>query len=858
MTYSYLKYPLMDGFVHHWLAAGPLLFQDSSSESAEQPDSNPLEVFLSSGPGIDGDRVDLGLIGGFDGVNPPPVWHYFCCREDHLVDFSAQDPRNADQVAYCSVILVSPAEQEVGLTLTASGLVDLWLDLKPRCCLGSVTQSSPKSASFAVALHAGDNEILIRIVSNGVPGLSQLCALRVSGESAGEIGTAIATSIAPADLQRRMALEEVAQAAFIDRYVYGYLDGDHYNRNEPISLRFSSRLQTSAEITYRLQSLSGDIFQEGSGTFGASGSVEIARTYPLRSGPHHLALLPPADLYYVKKLQFDRKEPFHIVRTPYSVKVSPSYRERKASALKDACERRGGSLFSEIARMALRDWDHVDQKIIQNALERTKARTNDSVFDLLGLLGMLARFGKKRSFPKEFQSAIAQAAAGFDTPWGDPASENESRQITLHACEILAGTLLPDTIFAVSGQAGRVHREQGEQGALAWMRARGKFGFRNWDSPDGVETAVAVLTHLVDLAESDPVSELASILLDKIFFSLAANSFGGAYASSRGSSRTAAVFSARLAETSGISRLLWGLGNFNEAVMGTVSLACCADYRLPKLIADIATDQQPVVWSREQHSQPFAGEERPVTAWRVNKVTYRTADTMLSSAQDYYPGQPGSCEHIWQAVLGPDALVFTNHPANMSVEDSHQPNLWRGNGVLPRVAQWGDVLIAVYRLPDDDWMGFTHAYFPADSFDETNFSQGWAFARVGSGYLALTASRPFEFLTEGPTANRELRSPGRLNTWLCHMGQELTDGTFADFQQKCLAAELRMSEQSVRLHSLRGDWLEFGWEGSLLVNDVPQPLDGFGHIESPYCAAPLPAAQMDILHGQSGIRLKFD
>ena len=58
----------------------------------------------------------------------------------------------------------------------------------------------------------------------------------------------------------------------------------------------------------------------------------------------------------------------------------------------------------------------------------------------------------------------------------------------------------------------------------------------------------------------------------------------------------------------------------------------------------------------------------------------------------------------------------------------------------------------------DDWLGFTHAYFPARVFDEHAFQGGWAFARTGDGYLALTAARGFEFITTGPTAYRELRS----------------------------------------------------------------------------------------------------
>ncbi len=331
------------------------------------------------------------------------------------------------------------------------------------------------------------------------------------------------------------------------------------------------------------------------------------------------------------------------------------------------------------------------------------------------------------------------------------------------------------------------------------------------------------------------------------------------YGSSRGSGQTAGILSARLEATSGISRLLWGLGNLNDAVMGTVSLACCDQYQLPELISRITHDPLPVLWSREQHSQPFENlETRAASDWRVNKVSYRTADFQLSSAQDYYPGQAGRGEHIWQATLGPDALVFTNHPVCMRADDAHVPNLWLGNGVLPRVAQWGDVLFAIYRLPEADWLGFTHAYFPTAAFDEYHLKDGWAFARQGNGYLALTAASGFELKTEGQAAFRELRADGRQNCWLCHMGQAVLDGSFEDFQQKILSMHLRLDSQSVQLTSLRGDTLAFGWEGPLRVNGEPQPLKDFLHVENAYCSVALPASQMEILDTKSGIRLNFD
>ena len=48
----------------------------------------------------------------------------------------------------------------------------------------------------------------------------------------------------------------------------------------------------------------------------------------------------------------------------------------------------------------------------------------------------------------------------------------------------------------------------------------------------------------------------------------------------------------------------------------------------------------------------------------VDTVTWRSADAMLSSAQDYRPGCFGQQYHAWQATLDEDAVVFTTLPGN--------------------------------------------------------------------------------------------------------------------------------------------------------------------------------------------------
>jgi hypothetical protein len=289
------------------------------------------------------------------------------------------------------------------------------------------------------------------------------------------------------------------------------------------------------------------------------------------------------------------------------------------------------------------------------------------------------------------------------------------------------------------------------------------------------------------------------------------------------------------------------------------------DYGLPIILGDIAADLPEEMWNRERHAgQLEEWCDRATGDWEVNKVTYKTPDYMLCSAQDYSPGESGYQQHIWQATLGPDAVVFVTHPPCLSEEGSHRPNFWHGNVVLPRVAQRKDALIAIHKMPDDDWLGFTHAYFPTWAFDEYVLRDServnghvWAFARKGEGYLALTAARGLEFITRGDNAFRELRSYGLHNVWVCHAGRAALDGDFAQFQDKILALDMVFEELGVRCATLRGDTLAFGWQGPLTRNGKEEPIASFKHYDNPYCAAELNAEQMEIHFGDQLMRLDF-
>jgi hypothetical protein len=231
---------------------------------------------------------------------------------------------------------------------------------------------------------------------------------------------------------------------------------------------------------------------------------------------------------------------------------------------------------------------------------------------------------------------------------------------------------------------------------------------------------------------------------------------------------------------------------------------------------------------------------------------------MLCSAQDWHPGEPGYQQHVWQATLSPEATVFTTHPPCAAEDSSHRPNYWHGNVILPRVAQWKDALTAIYNFPEDDWMGFTHAYFPAAAMDEYEVNDRWAFGRVGDGYIALAAANGLDFQKRGDNAYRDLRSAGTPNIWLCQMGRRALDGSFQEFTARVLALPVRFEGLQVEWTTLRGDVLRFGWQGPFSVNEEAQPLDGFKHYENPYCACELDAPVMEINFGDEMLRLHFE
>ncbi len=130
----------------------------------------------------------------------------------------------------------------------------------------------------------------------------------------------------------------------------------------------------------------------------------------------------------------------------------------------------------------------------------------------------------------------------------------------------------------------------------------------------------------------------------------------------------------------------WGMGAFTHPDLIDLTIQTADEWDLwhyPdfRALKDIAKALQ-ATNTLSLASRLLDPDPNGVLMSEVNKMTYRTPDAMLSSAQDFRKGEKGYQQHIWQATLSPYAVVFATNPDSLRADDKHRPSYWMSNGRL--------------------------------------------------------------------------------------------------------------------------------------------------------------------------------
>lgn len=301
--------------------------------------------------------------------------------------------------------------------------------------------------------------------------------------------------------------------------------------------------------------------------------------------------------------------------------------------------------------------------------------------------------------------------------------------------------------------------------------------------------------------------------------------------------------------------VFWGMGLFVDRRLLPLSMRMVQAYR----IYQYGEFQQLVAGRPELGDPARIPQARLVDRWAMTEVhleTFRSRDFLLSCAQDFRAGLPGYQQHIWQATLGIDAVVFTNHPG--SSDDASRPSYWAGNGVLPRAAQHRNVLVCLHRVPSGDPFPFSHAYFPRRAFDEVATVGPWVFGRRGDAYLGLWSRAPVEEVAAGRHAGVELRCAAAENAWICELGGAGTWGSFAAFVRALSSRPVEGEGLDVTYQSPSIGAVRFGWDGPLRVDGAEVALRGYPRFENPFAHAAFGSVRTLVEHDGETLEIAFD
>jgi hypothetical protein len=315
----------------------------------------------------------------------------------------------------------------------------------------------------------------------------------------------------------------------------------------------------------------------------------------------------------------------------------------------------------------------------------------------------------------------------------------------------------------------------------------------------------------------------------------------------------------------------WGMGAFTRPEVINLTLQTADEWELwhyPdfKALKDIAKILQKT-GTAALASQLLEPDPNGILMNEINKITYRTPDYQLSSVQSFRPGEKGYQQHIWQATLGPYAVVFTNNPDSLRADDKHRPSYWMANGRQPRTGQVNNVLICLFdisRYPsappplEARHYTFTHAYFPRWAFDEVVEQNGWIFGRAGDGYVALFSREPYEWVKDGPDADQEIISLSRKNVWIVQLGRKSVDGPFETFVSSVSSSPLSIRGFQVEYQAPNLGLVVFDWEGDLTLDGETIPLTGYPRWDNPYIQVAFGATHYTIDYNGQKLHLDFD
>lgn len=471
--------------------------------------------------------------------------------------------------------------------------------------------------------------------------------------------------------------------------------------------------------------------------------------------------------------------------------VAPaSLAERISEALGEVAGHAEADTVRALARLAIGAQGEETDAMIAASLPAIEDVHDCADFILVPLLWCRKEFG--HLIANGLRARADAAILGYRYWMDEPGNDvqwyfSENHALLFHTAAYLAGALLPEARFARSGRTGIEQSAVGAARVRAWLDHFEQWEMAEFNSAPYFPIDLKGLCALHALASDADIAGRAGKAIVRLLEVVARSAHHGVMTGAQGRSYEHTLRAARSLELSGISRMLWGKGNYGMRFHALPQLALCLrdhGLSLPDELAAIASVDGGVAWE-----WCFAqGQDRFARLYH-----HKTREHAMGSAAAYRWNQWGYQETVLHARLGdnPDAQIWINHPGEVLQSGYGRPSYWGGCGTLPRVHQYRALAVVRFDCSGEQ-PDFTHAWFPQSAFYAARVSADRAVARAGDAYALLKTATPLSQVTRGPTAGNELRAAGRQTTWIIRLGERATAGSldaFAEMHERIAVTE---------------------------------------------------------------------
>jgi len=404
------------------------------------------------------------------------------------------------------------------------------------------------------------------------------------------------------------------------------------------------------------------------------------------------------------------------------------------------------------------------------------------------------------ALPDDLSIRLRNAITGFRYWTDEPGNDvmwfwSENHVLCFHVAQYVAGSFTSST-FSCSNRTGAEQRDIAALRLERWFTSVEVHGFAEWNSAAYYPIDLIGLLTLHDMGKCADLKGRAARMCDLIFAMTALHTINCVSAGSQGRAYEKELFAGPATELAATAAVAFG-GPYVPGFERSAALFALSDYAPPDPLLPL---------SRARSKTPI--EARYVQGLDANaKINlWRSDAVLLSSIADHKTGAKGHQQHVVDVVFSSDpfARVWINHPGDLKPWGGSRPSYWAGSGVVPRVAQDGNVACLIFDLERQQHpIDFTHVLLPQETLDDITRVEDWVFVRAGEGYCAVWCSQPLHRHETGLYAGSEWRAYGQKSAWVVSVGSRSQHGSFDAFQSATIGLAPQFDSSALKLTSRR-------------------------------------------------------